>query len=454
MISRYTLPAMHELWVRPETKLEYWLKVELAWLRARAEIGNLSKDVHETITQYSKVNVERMRVIEKDTKHDLIAFVQDVQQSLVEAGVGEHKEEFHKFLTSYDTEDPALILMMRESVSLIIKEMEELYVTLRKKAKEYKFALLIADTHGQDAEPSTFGALLLVYAEAVKRSIRRLSHVFLEELSEGKMSGAVGTYAGMNPRLEELALSYLDLKPAFAETQILQRDRHAMVISVVTIAGATIEQMALTFWSRMHSRVRELEEPRSENQKGSSAMAHKKNPIVDEQERGLARLLRGDLSAMIEDIATIGWREISQSSVERVAMVDAFILLHYMTVKMRGIVDKMTVFTERMKKNLDEATYGVWAGQQVRNALMNAGVDYETAYRYVQRCSFEAVKTEQHVMWFFCREVLSDTDRRTARDVLDEGNLTECFDAMKYLELGINYIFSRQTPLSEIGEQS
>jgi len=444
MLKRYTLPPMAELWTRRETKFEYWLKAELAFLHARIEIADLTIDAYEAISNHAQIDVARIDRIDNEIQHDLIAFVTDAQESLVEAGVGQYKEEFHKLLTSYDVEDPALILMLRRAIELIITELQNLKAALWVKAQEHKWTLVIADTHGQDAEPSTFGALLLVYMEAVERAIARLQQVLDSELGEGKMSGAVGNYAGMSFDLERRALAHLGLKPARAETQILQRDRHAMLLSVLAVTAGTIEQMCRTFWERMQSRMRELEEPRTKKQKGSSAMAHKKNSIITEREQGASRLVRGYALAELECIATPGWRDISQSIVERVALADATTLVHYMVVKATDIVGGMTVFTERMRHNLDEASLGVWAGQQVRNALMEAGVDYETAYRYVQKTSFEAVQLGQHVSLLFGTEKISDTDARTASDILGDAGLKKCFDAEAYIHDGIEYMFKLQ----------
>jgi adenylosuccinate lyase len=444
MLKRYALPPMQDLWVRPETKFEFWLKVEMAFLYARVKIGKLPADVYALIEQHAKINVDRIEAIEKDTRHDLIAFVTDIQQSLSEAGVGECGKEFHKYLTSYDTEDPAQILMLRQAVGLIIHELKALEAALWQAAQERQWTEMMADTHGQDAEPSTFGALLLVYKEAVGRSIGRFQRVLDYELNEGKISGAVGNFAGLDPALEKIALSRLGLDPAKAETQILQRDRQAALMSAVAIAGATIEQICRTFWERMQSRVRELEEPRSAKQKGSSAMAHKKNPIMVEQLQGLARMLRGYLQPVIEDVATPGWRDISQSCVERIALADATTLLHYMAVKMTGIVQGMTVFANRMHDNLVHASLGVWAGQQVRNALMEAGVDYESAYRYVQTASFEAVQTGHNMEIVFSNKSLSADDTRTAYEILGAERLHSCFDVQAYIKPGIIELFLRQ----------
>ncbi|MBU1036767.1 adenylosuccinate lyase [Patescibacteria group bacterium] len=444
MDPRYILPAIKGIWTR-ERKYEFWLKVELAVLRARYELGQISERVYLAIRDNAKINIELIDQIEARVDHDVIAFIQAVQQSLMEAGVGEYKEEFHRGLTSFDVRDPAELLLLREAVSLVFAEVKKLEAVLFVKAREYKWTLMIADTHGQDAEPSTFGHLLLVYKEAISRSIRRLQHVLDEELIGAKISGAVGNYADTDPRIEMAALSYLGLKPARAETQILQRDRHAIVISTLAVLGGTIEQMCRTFWERMTSRVHELEEPRMSEQKGSSAMPGKKNPILMERLQGLARLLRGNLMVAIENINTPGWRDIAQSAPERVILSDTTMCAFYMVCKMSDVLERLVVFPEQMASNLNEATFGVWAGPQVRNALMKAGVDYETAYLYVQRTSFEAVQTKTHIRELFGSCSLSETDQRTAEQILSTGKLDSFFDALAYIREGIEHIFSQQT---------
>jgi len=439
-LERYTLAPMHQLWVQEETKFKTWLGVELAVLRARANLGQLSMAAYEAIKDHARVNVARIKELEADYDHDMIAFVVMIQESLRAAGVGEWASEFHKGVTSYDIEDPALIIMLRSAVSLIIGELEVLRTMLWRRAEEHKWTLMIGRTHGQDAEPTTFGHLLLVYAEAIGRSIRRLQTAVEEELSEGKISGPVGVYAGMNPELEGRALSYLNLRPATAETQILQRDRHAMVLAVLAVAGGTIEQMARTFWEMMRSGVRELREPRRQNQRGSSSMAWKRNPILTERLDGLPRLLRGLALAEMESIATPEFRDISQSIVERHTLPDATSLMHYAAVRMAACVERLEVFPQRMQRNFDR-TYGVWAGQQVQIALMEAGVPYEDAYLYIQQVGFSADDEERQMLELLCEIPISTEDKRTAKDVLGLDALEQCFDAKAYITPGIEHIF-------------
>lgn len=444
MLDRYTLKPMKELWGSEEVKFGYWLQVELDVLRARCMLVELSAPALKAIVLHAKFDVVRIKKLEAIYDHDMIAFIACVQEYLERAGAGQYKEEFHKRLTSYDVEDPAMILMLREAVNLILHELERLHDTLQKRANEHKWTLMIARTHGQYAEPTTFGHLLLVYAEAVARSIRRLYSAYNEDLAEIKLSGAVGSYGGLDPRIEMLAFRDLGLRAAHAETQILQRDRHAALLSALAIAAGTIEQMCRTFWEMMRSDVDELEEPRKATQRGSSAMAHKKNPILVERLMGMARLMRGYAHAAQENIATPEGRDISQSSVERNILPDATALLHYMASRAAFLVDGLVVHTDVMLDTLENRTFGVWATQPVRMALMEAGVPYDTAYEYLQRCAFEAIKRKFNLKWALSISAmpLSEQDPRTALDILGERKLYECFDARRYIECGIEHMFA------------
>ncbi len=439
MHARYTLPEMKKLWSE-ESKLEAWLQVEIAFLHARMMTGSLPKAAYNAIETHAKISVARMQELEAEFGHDMIAFVVAIQESLAAAGVGAHASEIHKYLTSYDVEDPAMVFLLRNAISRIRHEMLRLEEALRKKAREHQWTLMIGRTHGQSAEPTTFGHLLLVFAEAVKRSRTRLNGIYESELSEGKISGAVGNYPGLDPNLERMALGVLNLTPAKAETQILQRDRHAAVLSAIAVAGGTIEQICRTFWEMMRSDVGELEEPRRKKQRGSSRMAYKKNPILTEQLQGLPRLLRGYALAAMENIATPECRDISQSSVERHIFPGATALLHYMTSKLATMVDGLVVHPERMRRNLDR-TQGVWAAQPIRDALMEHGVSYDDAYLYLQTAGFAAQEEETPLIDLLSRTWISDNDRRTAEKILGKERLASFFDPLAYIKNGIEHIF-------------
>lgn len=440
MLNRYTRPEMAELWGREETKLEYWLKVELAFLAARVQRGEISREAYEAIHASTRIDVARMKAIEDEVGHDMIAFVKMIQESLVAAGVGQHKGRFHELLTSYNTEDPAMVMMLRRAAKLIVGELYELVEVLRARAIQHRYTYLIMRSHGQFAEPSSFGHLLLVYANAIDRGITRIQSAVNNDLSEGNISGAVGSYGEIDPQLESLALSSLGLRPSSAATQILQRDRHASLLSAIALVGSSIGQMARTFWEMCRSEVRELEEPRKAKQRGSSAMAHKKNPIGLEQLIGMPRLLRGYCMAALENIETPEARDISQSSVERHIFPDSTALLHYMAVKATSLVKGLVVFPERMQHNLLVATRGTWAGQPVRTALMGAGVDYDTAYEHIQRLSFEAMSQEGQLQELLRTSPIGETSK-TALDLLGEEKLASCFDPENYVRRGIDAIF-------------
>jgi adenylosuccinate lyase len=439
---------MRTLWLRPETKFEHWLMVECAVLQAKADLGIIPQAVALAIAQHASFTVDRINELDEKYRHDLIAFVTTVQESLERAGVGEHKERFHEGLTSYDTEDPALVIMLRKGAALVIASLAELEFALRAKADEHRETVMIARTHGQSAEPDTFGHLLLVFAEAVARAKRRIADVVQNDLGEGRIAGAVGTYATVSPNVERRALEILELRPARTSTQILQRDRHAALIASLAIAAATIEQMARTFWQMMRSDVRELEEPRKEDQRGSSAMSHKRNPILTEQLFGLPRLLRGHAQAAIENIATTEWRDISQSSVERHIYPDATSLVHYMATKAAGLVRDLVVFPERMRQNLETGTRGTWASQRVRLALMAHGIAYDDAYTYTQQAAFEAVDQRRSFRTVLESTRISAADPRRIYDVLNVSELDRCFDAQDSLRIGMSHIFEPASALS------
>ena len=450
IIKRYALLPMRELWLREESKFEHWLDVELAVLRAREHLGMAPKGAYMSVLKHAAFTVDRIAEIEAEVDHDLIAFVTNVRESLEAAGIGHLCSEIHKEITSYDVEDPALILMLRKAVHLDINALRSLEQSLRRKAQEHQWTWMIMRTHGQFAEPSTFGHLLLVFAEEIRRCIVKLETPMNTDLSEGKISGAVGSFAGIRPAVEQIALEVLGLMPAKAETQILQRDRHAALLCTLAVCGGVIEQIAKTFWVMMRSEVRELREPRKPKQKGSSAMPGKRNPILTERLMGMSRLLRADAMCALENIATFEGREISQSSVERHIFARSTTLVHYMAIKLAGMVDSLEVFPEQMLHNLKEESLGVWAGQRVRHALEEAGTHHEVAYRYIQACSFQAEAERTHLRDVLRRTLIWDVvedsdDDRSAEDRLGRNGLRACFDHEAYATAGIEHIFSRQT---------
>lgn len=444
--KRYALHPMISIWSE-EQRLKRWIEVELAFLQARAEAGQLSLKAVELIREHAKVNIPRMDQIEKETRHDVIAFIKMVQESLRGTPAEPYAHEFHKLLTSYDTQDPATVIQLRQAVRAILTSLFHVIDAFRQKAVDHKWSFMIGLTHGQFAEPTTFGHLLLVFAAALQRSYERLVAVERRELSEGKISGAIGNYAGFEPALEVRALEILDLKPAVSETQILQRDRFAAVVTTLAILAGTLEQITTSFRLMMRGNCRELEEPRGKGQRGSSRMAYKKNPIISENIQGMARLLRADALCALEDISTWEFRSIEQSSVERHILSRSTSLTFYALERLQGLIDGLVVRPEMMLENL-KATQDVWAANPVRDALMEAGVSYDAAYLHLQSMGFKAVDEERHLLELLTTEPVHDIpfgeqDDRTAKDFLGEERLRACFDYRLYIEDGINEMFKR-----------
>ncbi|MBI2624312.1 adenylosuccinate lyase [Candidatus Parcubacteria bacterium] len=440
MLPRYTLPEMEALW-SDKAKFARWLQVELEVLKARAGLHELPWEVWETTRSHAQADPERIAELEAEFEHDMVAFVTAVKESLERAGVGERARHFHNGLTSYDIEDPALILTLREAVRLVVRELDHFAHALTEKAREHQWTMVVARTHGQPAAPTTFGQILLVSAEQVQRSIGRLNEAIRTELGFGKLSGAVGIFGTTTPLLEMRTLEGLGLEPARAETQILQRDRHAIVMSILAVAACSIEQMCRTFWELMRGEVRELAEARTPRQRGSSAMPHKRNPIVTERLMGLSRMVRACQGAALENIATPEWRDISQSSVERHIFPIATGLVHYMAVQATALVRGLQVFPERMLRYLSVTSYGVWAGQAVWLRLMEAGLESGIAYVYVQQAADDAVAGERHLRDVLSERPISDGDLRTAAQIIGHDELERCFDARAQIEQSVRHLF-------------
>lgn len=441
MIPRYTLKPFDKLW-SDESKFRHWLKVELAVLYARMQLGEITGDAYEAISECANFDVERIDELEAEFDHDLIAFVVCVQEYIEKAGYKEYASEFHKKLTSFDTEDPALVLMLRSALNEILNQLNSLIDTFKAKSIEHKWSLMMAITHGQNAEPGSFGALLLVYYNELLRCRERFFVILDDDLSEAKISGSVGIYGELNPEIEKIALDRLGLEPAKAETQIMQRDRIANLLSAITITGSVIEQISRTLWEMMRSSNKLLEEPRRTKQRGSSAMVHKKNPILTERMMGMPRVLRGYILAAMEGIATPECRDISQSCVERIIIPDSTTLIHYMLSKMTNLIGKMTVFKEAMADDVNVKSYGVWASQIIRNNLMSNGLDYNTAYDFLQNLCFCAVNENVHLKTLLSQSTFDIKGNKTVHDFLSV-NLDELFNATNYIRNGINHIYEQ-----------
>ena len=379
MIPRYTRPKMAAHW-SDENRFANWLKVELAALGAQAQVGLVPADAAEEIARKARFDVRRIDEIEAKVKHDVIAFTTSVGES-----IGDLSRYFHYGLTSSDVVDTALALMTRDAMDLILEEVDNFRVVLKRQAYAHKDRVVIGRTHGIHAEPTTLGLKFALWYAEMGRNRRRLKAA-RDVIAVGKLSGAVGTFAHLPPSVEELVCRKLGLRPDPISTQVIQRDRHAEVMAAMALTAASLEKIATEIRHLQKTEVREVEEPFSEGQKGSSAMPHKRNPVGCENITGLARLMRGYLVTAFEDVALWHERDISHSSAERVILPDATTLLDYMIHRLGGILDGLHVYPEAMEANLGK-TRGLLYSQMALLALTRAGLSREEAYGLVQACA-------------------------------------------------------------------
>ncbi|NSW88020.1 MAG: adenylosuccinate lyase [Syntrophobacteraceae bacterium] len=377
MIPRYTRPEMGQTWTL-ENRYRKWLQVELAVCETLAEMGRIPIEDFQAIKERAGFDVARIEEIEKETQHDVIAFLTSVAEH-----VGPSSRFIHEGLTSSDVLDTALALQLTEASDIILQDIEGLLQVLKKRAHEFKNAVMIGRSHGVHAEPVTFGLKLALWYAEMKRNRERMWHA-RESVRAGKISGAVGTYANIDPAIEESVCRKLRLVPCSVSSQIIQRDRHAEFFCTLAIIGCSIEKIAVEIRHLQRTEVREAEEFFAAGQKGSSAMPHKRNPVACENLSGLSRVLRGNALAAMENVALWHERDISHSSVERIIGPDSTILLDYMLVRLTRVLDNLTVYPENMKRNL-ELTGGLFFSQQVMLALTKKGLTREDAYRMVQR---------------------------------------------------------------------
>lgn len=390
MIERYSYPAMKALW-EPQSRYDTWLEVELQIAEAWAELGVVPKEAAVALRKNAKVDAKRAIELEgeapgqeaegkeqKRTRHDLIAFLHAVYEHL-----GEEKNWLHYGVTSYDIEDTALSMLMKKAGEMILVEIDQLDAAIVERAKEYKWTYQIGRSHGVHAEPITFGLKLCVWLAELRRR-RAMFARAVETISACKISGAVGTFANVDPRVEEMVAARLDLKPAEAATQVLQRDRHAEFLSALAVLGGSLEQFSTEVRNLQRTDILEVEETFQAGQRGSSAMPHKRNPIVCERVSGMARLMRSYLIPAIENMALWHERDIAHSSVERVIIPDACIIMDYMLKKFTGVVKGMYVYEKRMLKNLN-ATGGLFNSEAVMLAAVKNGMGKDAAYTAVQR---------------------------------------------------------------------
>jgi adenylosuccinate lyase len=418
---------MGKIWT-DENKFQTWLDVEILACEAQAELGVIPKDAVRVIREKAKFDSKRIDEIESEIKHDVIAFLTNVGEY-----VGVESRFIHLGMTSSDILDTGLAIQMKQSADLLLKDLNQLQNILAKRANEHKYTIMVGRTHGIHAEPTTFGLKLALWYDETKRNIKRLENA-KENISYGQISGAVGTYEHLDPFVEKYVCEKLGLKPVPISTQILQRDLHAEFMSTIAIIGSSLEKFATEIRHLQKTEVLEAEEYFSKGQKGSSAMPHKRNPITCERVAGLARVLRGNAQAAMENISLWHERDITHSSVERIIIPDSCILLDYMLGLFTDIVDKLIVYPENMKKNL-ELTHGLIFSQSVLLALTKKGMKREDAYAAVQKYAMEVWQSKKSF-----KDVLK-SDKNIA-EYLKGSELDELFDLKKSIR-NVDYIFEK-----------
>ena len=432
MIERYTRAAMGRIWTE-ENKYACWLKVESAASTVLAEDGVIPVAAAEAIESKASFSVARIQEIEAEVRHDVIAFTTAVAETLKAQGLDAESRWLHYGLTSNDIVDTAQALQVMEASARIREGLVKFLAVLKRRAVEFKHAPTIGRTHGIHAEPTTFGLKILNWYAEMERNLIRFDRA-AEEMRVGKLSGAVGTFGLLKPEHEERICARLGLKPAPVATQVIQRDRHANYISTLALIGSTMDKIAVEVRHLQRTEVREAQEYFSEKQKGSSAMPHKKNPITSEQISGLARVLRGNVQAAFENIPLWHERDISHSSVERVIFPDSTILVDYLLAKTTDLVDRLLVYPERMKKNLESTGGLIFSGQLLLD-LAEAGMMREDAYRLVQAHAMRAWKEDL----VFRDEVAKDA---AIAGLLSPERLERTFDYTRQLS-NVDAIFGR-----------
>jgi len=432
LIERYTRRAMGAIWT-DENKYRYWLRVEAAASAVLAEDDVIPAEAAEAIAKKATVSATRVQEIEAEVKHDVIAFTTAVADSLKAQGLDAESRWLHYGLTSNDIVDTAQALQIKEASALIREGITALLAVLKRRALEFKHTPTIGRTHGIHAEPTTFGLKLLNWYAEMERNLKRFDAA-AEDMRVGKLSGAVGTFGHLSPKQEEKVCERLRLKPALVATQVIQRDRHAAYIATLAIIGSTLDKIAVEVRHLQRTEVREAQEYFSEKQKGSSAMPHKKNPITSEQISGLARVLRGNAQAALENVPLWHERDISHSSVERIIFPDSTILVDYLLAKTTDLIDRLLVYPERMKKNLESTGGLIFSGQLLLD-LAEAGMLREEAYRLVQGHAMRAWKEDLN----FREEVARDA---AIAKLLSAERLAAAFDYTRQLG-NVDAIFKR-----------
>ena len=428
MIERYTLPEMGEIWTE-NAKFKTWLDVELAACQANFKLGNISEEDLNQIKNKSRFNVQRIKEIEKEVKHDVIAFLTNLNEYVGDAG-----RFIHVGMTSSDILDTGLSLQLKESCNLLINEIEDLEQVIRNLASQHKDTLMIGRSHAIHGEPISFGFKLAGWLAEVIRDKKRLKDL-KRKIAIGQISGAMGTYANTDPKVEEITCNILGLEVDEASTQVIARDRHAEYVQVIALIGASLDRFATEIRNLQRTDVLEVEEGFSEGQKGSSAMPHKRNPIRSERVSGLSRILRSYVNTSLENVSLWHERDISHSSNERIMLPDVSICLHFMLREMTGIIKNLRIYPKNMLKNIN-IYGGVIFSQKVLLLLVEKGMSRESAYRIVQKHAHSAWNNENGS---FKNNIENDSD---INKLLTMQELDECFDPRIHLR-NLNIIWKR-----------
>lgn len=427
MIARYTRPEMGSIWTQ-ENRYAKWLEVEIAVCEAWAELGEIPKEAVRTIKRKARFDADRIDEIEKTVKHDVIAFLTAVAEN-----VGADSRYIHRGLTSSDVVDTALSLLLRQASDLIIADLLEIMKVLREQAYRYKGTPCMGRSHGVHAEPMTFGLKFALWYGDMARNLERMERA-RTTVSAGKLSGAVGTFSNIPVSIEEKVCKRLGLRPEPVATQVVQRDRHAEYLTTLALVAASVEKISVEIRHLQRTEVLEAEEPFEAGQKGSSAMPHKRNPVGSENLSGLARVVRANALAAMENVALWHERDISHSSVERVIIPDSSILVDYMLNRLTGILRDLQVYPERMRENMDRS-YGLHNSQAVMLALTSKGLTREDAYAIVQRNAMKSWKERKDF------QALLKKDREVAKH-LSRKEIAGIFDPAAYFR-NVDYIFRR-----------
>lgn len=427
MIDRYTLPKMREIWSE-EHKFNTWLQVEVAACEAWGKLGKIPAASIKKIKSKANFSLDRINEIEKTVDHDVIAFLTSVAEK-----VGPDSRFIHMGMTSSDVVDTSLSLIMRDAADVILKDIDDFLKILKKMAKKYRDIVMMGRSHGVHAEPMTFGLKFALWLKEMERNKERVIAA-RDTINVGQISGAVGTYSNIDPRVEEITCKKLGLNPAPVSSQVIQRDRHAEYMSALAIVAATLEKIALEIRGLQKTEIGEVEEPFRKGQKGSSAMPHKKNPITCERICGLARVVRANALVSLENVALWHERDISHSSTERICVPDNTILVDYMLQKMSYVIDNLVVFPERMKQNIAKSQ-GLTFSQRLLITFIDKGLTREKAYQIVQTAAMKARTSGKHLKEL----ILIDKE---ARKHLSDKEIEKAFDIKYYLR-NVDSIFKR-----------